>query len=242
MSYVLGVTRLADFTVLQPVLSWHAVWNLWTVYFWIFQFFSPKKQRKMKKLQGNDCPLIEDKLSRNPKTTVKVHKHVSKPTLPPPKNKNDTRLAPATVHVFSHSGTSCKIRQMENSVKWRWNAVTGIRRFKQRAKEWLRSVTLTAKPINSHGLGHFSQPVLLSNNQQTYFILTTVGYRYVYIYFWAKYTYRGVCGLITSIHEKSTPFLSFTEYNQRPRGSSASRHEKGQWHSTQGCDRKECLY
>jgi hypothetical protein len=39
MSQVLGEFGMLDFTMLQPVLSWRAFWNLLIVYFFNFQIF-----------------------------------------------------------------------------------------------------------------------------------------------------------------------------------------------------------
>jgi hypothetical protein len=40
MSQVLAVFWLLDFTILRPVLAWHAFWNSRTVYFFNFPIFS----------------------------------------------------------------------------------------------------------------------------------------------------------------------------------------------------------
>jgi hypothetical protein len=37
MSHVLGAFGLLDFTMLRPILVWHAFWNLWTDYFFNFR-------------------------------------------------------------------------------------------------------------------------------------------------------------------------------------------------------------
>jgi hypothetical protein len=39
MSQVLGMFGLLDFTMLQPVFTWHVFWNLWTVYIFNFSIF-----------------------------------------------------------------------------------------------------------------------------------------------------------------------------------------------------------
>ena len=39
MSQVLGAFGLLDFTMLGPVLTWRAFWNLWTIYFFNFPIF-----------------------------------------------------------------------------------------------------------------------------------------------------------------------------------------------------------
>jgi hypothetical protein len=39
MSQVLGAFGLLDFTMLRPVITWQAFWNLWTVYFFNFLIF-----------------------------------------------------------------------------------------------------------------------------------------------------------------------------------------------------------
>jgi hypothetical protein len=39
MSQVLGTCGLLYFTMLWPFLAWNAFWNLWTIYFFNFQFF-----------------------------------------------------------------------------------------------------------------------------------------------------------------------------------------------------------
>ena len=39
MSQILVAFGLLDFTMLRPVLTWHAFWNLWTVYFFNFTNF-----------------------------------------------------------------------------------------------------------------------------------------------------------------------------------------------------------
>jgi hypothetical protein len=38
-SKVLGVCELLSLNMLQPVLSWHAFWNLWNIYFFNFQIW-----------------------------------------------------------------------------------------------------------------------------------------------------------------------------------------------------------
>jgi len=41
MSQVPGAFGLLDFTMLRPVLAWHALSNLWSIYFFNFPIFSP---------------------------------------------------------------------------------------------------------------------------------------------------------------------------------------------------------
>ena len=46
---VMGTFRLLDFTMLRPVLTWRAFWNLWTVYFFNFpNSFSGRGQPRIR--------------------------------------------------------------------------------------------------------------------------------------------------------------------------------------------------
>jgi hypothetical protein len=52
---------LLDFTMLRPVLTWRAVWNLWTVYFFNFPtFFSGRGKLRIlnQRIRGPDCSLF----------------------------------------------------------------------------------------------------------------------------------------------------------------------------------------
>jgi hypothetical protein len=63
MSQVLGTSGLLDFVVLRPVLAWRAFWNLWTVYFFNFQFFFSGRGKPRilnqwilnQRMWGHDC-------------------------------------------------------------------------------------------------------------------------------------------------------------------------------------------
>jgi hypothetical protein len=58
MSQVFGAFGLLGLTMLQPVLAWRALWNLWTVYFLNFPIFSSGrgKPRILNQLiRGHDC-------------------------------------------------------------------------------------------------------------------------------------------------------------------------------------------
>jgi hypothetical protein len=58
MGQLLGAFGLLDFTMFRPVLAWGAFWNLWTIYFFNFQFFfsCPGKPRILNQwIRGQDC-------------------------------------------------------------------------------------------------------------------------------------------------------------------------------------------
>jgi len=52
MSQVLEAFGLLDFTILRPILAWRAFWNLWTVYFFNFPFFSGRGKPS---IRGSAC-------------------------------------------------------------------------------------------------------------------------------------------------------------------------------------------
>jgi hypothetical protein len=83
MSQVLGAFGLLDFTMLRPVLAWRAFWNLWTTYFFNFQFFFSvrgKPRILIQWIRGHDCTYIQFRYYfriEESKVSVGRYKHTS---------------------------------------------------------------------------------------------------------------------------------------------------------------------
>jgi len=60
MSQVLGAFGLLDITMLRPVVTWHAFWNLWTFISLMFQIFSDRGKPRIlnPRIQGSTCTLF----------------------------------------------------------------------------------------------------------------------------------------------------------------------------------------